>query len=72
MCMSFAFSQTPARKLIDHASTGHANSPVTIIVGRAHNQKVVPPTGAAPRLVINTALFKKDMKMDEDLTGNSP
>lgn len=57
---------------MDHASTGHANSPVTIVVGRAHNQKVAPPTGAAPRMVINTALFKKDMKMDEDLTGNSP
>ncbi len=25
--------------------------------------------GAAPKVVPNIALFKKDMKMDEDLTG---
>lgn len=62
--------QTPARKLKDHVSTGHADSPVTIVVGKAYKQKVVQPTGAAPRLMHNTALFKKDMKMDEDLTGN--
>ncbi|XP_070783589.1 proliferation marker protein Ki-67 [Enoplosus armatus] len=64
-------AQTPARKLQGHVSTGHADSPVTIIVGRAHNQKLVHPTGAAPRLVTNTALLKKNMKMDEDLTGVS-
>ncbi|XP_036936733.1 proliferation marker protein Ki-67 isoform X2 [Acanthopagrus latus] len=63
--------QTPARKLIGHVSTGHANSPVTIVVGRAHKQKVVQPTGAAPRLVTNIVLLKKNMKMDEDLTGIS-
>ncbi|XP_062299229.1 proliferation marker protein Ki-67 [Scomber scombrus] len=63
--------QTPARKLISNASTGHANSPVTIVVGRAHKQKVVHPTGNAPRVVTNTALFQKNMKMDEDLTGVS-
>ncbi|XP_071319764.1 proliferation marker protein Ki-67 isoform X2 [Trachinotus anak] len=63
--------QTPARKLKGHVSTGHADSPVTIVVGRAYNQKVVHPTGAAPRVVTNTALFKKNMKMDEDLTGIS-
>lgn len=67
--MFFVFSQTPARKLESYASTGHANSPATIVVGRAHRQKVVHPTGAAPRLVINMAVLKKDMKMDEDLTG---
>ncbi|TKS89989.1 Proliferation marker protein [Collichthys lucidus] len=63
--------QTPARKLKDYVSTGHADSPATIVVGRAHQQKVVYPTGAAPRLVANTALLKKNMKMDEDLTGIS-
>lgn len=68
--MSFSISQTPARKLKDHVSTGHADSPVTFVVGKAHKQKVVLPTGAAPRLVTNTALLKKNMKMDEDLTGN--
>ncbi|XP_073345459.1 proliferation marker protein Ki-67 [Pagrus major] len=63
--------QTPARKLKGHVSTGHANSPVTIVVGRAHKQNVVHPSGAAPRLITNIALLKKNMKMDEDLTGIS-
>ncbi|XP_039643305.1 proliferation marker protein Ki-67 isoform X1 [Perca fluviatilis] len=63
--------QTPARKPKDHVSTGHADSPVTIVVGRAHKQKVLHPTGAAPRLVTNIALLKKNMKMDEDLSGIS-
>lgn len=60
--------QTPARRLKDDVSTGHAASPVTIVVGKAHmrtNQSV----GAAPKIVPNIALFKKDIKMDEDLTG---
>ncbi|XP_058649526.1 proliferation marker protein Ki-67 isoform X2 [Onychostoma macrolepis] len=60
--------KTPARRLKDDVSTGHAASPVTIVVGKAHmrmNQSV----GAAPKIVPNMALFKKDMKMDEDLTG---
>nr|XP_046233148.1 proliferation marker protein Ki-67 isoform X3 [Scatophagus argus] len=63
--------QTPARKLKDYVSTGHANSPVTIVVGRAHKQKVEHPTGAAPQLVTNMAVLKRNMKMDEDLTGIS-
>ncbi|TNN74663.1 Antigen KI-67 [Liparis tanakae] len=63
--------QTPARNINGHVSTGHADSPVTIVVGRAHKQTVVPPTGAAPKLVNNIALLQKQMKMDEDLTGIS-
>ncbi|KAK9530978.1 hypothetical protein VZT92_012448 [Zoarces viviparus] len=63
--------QTPVRKLISHVSTGHADSPVTIVVGRAHKQKVIPPTGAAPKLVPNIALFEKNMKTAENLTGIS-
>ncbi|XP_047233489.1 proliferation marker protein Ki-67 isoform X1 [Girardinichthys multiradiatus] len=63
--------QTPARKLKGHTSTGHADSPATIVVGRAHKRIIAHPTGAAPKVVTNAALFKKDMKMDEDLTGLS-
>ncbi|XP_034414197.1 proliferation marker protein Ki-67 isoform X2 [Cyclopterus lumpus] len=63
--------QTPARNLKGHVTTGHADSPVTIVVGRAHKQTVVHPTGAAPKLVNNIALLQKHMKMDEDLTGIS-
>lgn len=63
--------KTPARNLKGYVSTGHADSPATIVVGRAHRQTVVQPTGAAPRVITNVALFKKNMKMDEDLTGIS-
>ncbi|AWP17479.1 putative antigen KI-67 [Scophthalmus maximus] len=63
--------QTPARNPCCHISTGHADSPITIVVGRAYKQKALQPTGAAPRVVTNTALFRKNMKMDEDLTGIS-
>ncbi|XP_072230061.1 proliferation marker protein Ki-67 [Leuresthes tenuis] len=62
--------QTPARKLKGLVSTGHAASPVTIVVGRAH-KRVANPIGAAPRVVTNTAVLTKNMKMDEDLTGIS-
>ncbi|XP_017213956.1 proliferation marker protein Ki-67 isoform X1 [Danio rerio] len=60
--------KTPLRRLKNDVSTGHAASPATIVVGKAHmrtNQFV----GAAPKIVPNVALSKKDMKMDEDFTG---
>ncbi|XP_042623226.1 proliferation marker protein Ki-67-like isoform X2 [Cyprinus carpio] len=60
--------KTPAQRLKDDVSTGHAASPVTIVVGKAH-MRTNPSVGAAPKIVPNIALFKKDMKMDEDLTG---
>ncbi|CAJ1080802.1 proliferation marker protein Ki-67 isoform X2 [Xyrichtys novacula] len=63
--------QTPARALPGHVSTGHACSPVTIVVSRAQAQKLVQPSGAAPRLVTNIAVLKKNLKMDEDLSGVS-
>ncbi|XP_042161283.1 proliferation marker protein Ki-67 isoform X2 [Oncorhynchus tshawytscha] len=61
--------KTPVRKLIGHVSTGHADSPVTIVVGKAHRLKAIQPSGAAPKLVHNIAVLKKNMKMDEDLSG---
>uniref|UniRef100_A0A4W5R484 Marker of proliferation Ki-67 n=1 Tax=Hucho hucho TaxID=62062 RepID=A0A4W5R484_9TELE len=61
--------KTPARKLMGHVTTGHANSPVTIVVGKAHKLKVGQPCGTAPKLVHNIALLKKNMAMDEDLSG---
>ncbi|XP_077360026.1 proliferation marker protein Ki-67 isoform X2 [Festucalex cinctus] len=65
-------TQTPLKKHLGHAaSTGHAESPVTIVVGRAFRQKVTRPVAAAPKVVINTAITKKNMKMDEDLSGIS-
>uniref|UniRef100_A0A8C5GT12 Proliferation marker protein Ki-67-like n=1 Tax=Gouania willdenowi TaxID=441366 RepID=A0A8C5GT12_GOUWI len=61
--------KTPARKLKGHMSTGHADSPVTIVVGRAHKRAVAHSVGTVPKVVTNIALLKKNMKMDEDLTG---
>ncbi|CAN9508526.1 unnamed protein product [Ophioblennius macclurei] len=69
--LSNPLPKTPVKKLKDHVSTGHADSPVTIVVGRAHKQTVAPPTGAAPKVITNVALLKKNMKMDEDLSGIS-
>ncbi|XP_077407694.1 proliferation marker protein Ki-67 isoform X2 [Vanacampus margaritifer] len=64
-------AQTPLRKHLGHASTGHAESPVTIVVGRAFKQNVTRPVAAAPKVIFNTAIPKKDMDMDEDLSGIS-
>lgn len=52
----------------DHTSTGHADSPASIVVGKAYLRSA-QLVGAAPKVVCNVALFKKDMKMDEDFTG---
>lgn len=72
MYLFFALWQTPASKLKDQVSTGHADSPVTIVVGRTRQQHISCPTGAAPRWISNVGVLKKDMKMDEDLTGKYP
>lgn len=60
--------QTPAHRLKNHTSTGHADSPANIVVGKAYIRST-QLVGAAPKVVCNVALFKKDMKMDEDFTG---
>lgn len=43
-------------------------SPVTLVVGKAHLRMNLS-VGTAPKIVPNIAVLKKDMKMDEDLTG---
>lgn len=68
MRCQFVFFQTPARRLKNDTSTGHADSPATIVIGKAY-LRATQPVCAAPKIVSNVALFKKDMKMDEDLTG---
>ncbi|XP_074088266.1 proliferation marker protein Ki-67 isoform X2 [Macrotis lagotis] len=47
--------------------TGHANSPCTIVIGRAHTEKVTVPV--QPCRVLNNFVFSRDMDMNEDLTG---
>ncbi|MGH0121937.1 UNVERIFIED_CONTAM: hypothetical protein FKN15_004797 [Acipenser sinensis] len=60
--------KTPAQKIKGHFSTGHADSPVTIVVGRAH-ARAVKPAGQVPKLVRNLALLKRSMEMNESFTG---
>ncbi|XP_076857161.1 proliferation marker protein Ki-67 [Brachyhypopomus gauderio] len=60
--------QTPVRRLKNITSTGHADSPVTVVIGKAH-MRSTQPAGVAPKMVSNVVLFTKDRKMDEDFTG---
>lgn len=62
--------KTPARNMYGHTSTGHADSPATIVVGKAFRRAAQVACGA-PKVVPNLGLLKLDMNMDEDLTGVS-
>lgn len=59
--------QTPERKIKSHFSTGHAESPATIVVGRAYST-TVRTAGQVPKVVKNPIL-KLNMNMDESFTG---
>lgn len=65
----FSFLQTPERKVKGHFSTGHADSPATIMIGRAHTTTVKMDYGQAPKVVKNSAL-KLCMDINESFTGN--
>ncbi|XP_039626104.1 proliferation marker protein Ki-67 isoform X5 [Polypterus senegalus] len=64
--VSSKVQKTPVQKIKEHFSTGHAESPATIVIGRAHRS--VQVVGQAPRLVQNVALLK-NMEMNESFTG---
>ncbi|XP_055575921.1 proliferation marker protein Ki-67 isoform X1 [Falco cherrug] len=59
--------KAPERKIKDHFSTGHAESPATIVVGRAYST-TVRAAGQVPKVVKNPIL-KPNMNMDESFTG---
>ncbi|XP_074401507.1 proliferation marker protein Ki-67 isoform X2 [Zonotrichia albicollis] len=59
--------KTPERKIKGHFSTGHAESPATIVVGRAYST-TVRSAGHVPKVVKNPRL-KLNMDMDESFTG---
>ncbi|XP_041426248.1 marker of proliferation Ki-67 S homeolog isoform X2 [Xenopus laevis] len=61
--------KTPARRFIDRSGTGHADSPATILVGRAHT-RTVNPTGYVPKIVQNQAI-KIINDQNESFTGMS-
>nr|XP_041572981.1 proliferation marker protein Ki-67 isoform X6 [Taeniopygia guttata] len=59
--------KTPEKKIKGHFSTGHAESPATIVVGRAYST-TVGSAGHVPKVVKNPKL-KLNMDMDESFTG---
>ncbi|RLW02177.1 hypothetical protein DV515_00007483 [Chloebia gouldiae] len=59
--------KTPEKKIKGHVSTGHAESPATIVVGRAYST-TVGSAGHVPKVVKNPKL-KLNMDMDESFTG---
>ncbi|MEE6486407.1 hypothetical protein FKM82_014596 [Ascaphus truei] len=61
--------QTPAQKMKAQIRTGHADSPATIVIGRAHS-RTVHLTGHIPKVVKNYAL-KLNLDQDESFTGMS-
>ncbi|XP_025774075.1 proliferation marker protein Ki-67 [Puma concolor] len=50
-------------------STGHANSPCTIIIGKAHLEKVNVP--ARPYRMLNNFVIDKKVDFNEDLSGEN-
>ncbi|XP_074764146.1 proliferation marker protein Ki-67 [Athene noctua] len=59
--------KTPERKIKGHFSTGHAESPATIVVGRAYSTTVTT-VGQVPKVVKNPIVML-NMNMDESFTG---
>ncbi|XP_034843324.1 proliferation marker protein Ki-67 [Mirounga leonina] len=57
----------PVSDVHNQFSTGHANSPCTIIIGKAHIEKVNVP--ARPYRMLNSFVFNKKMDFNEDLSG---
>ncbi|XP_019499623.1 PREDICTED: proliferation marker protein Ki-67 [Hipposideros armiger] len=57
----------PTGSVHNQFSTGHANSPCTIVVGKAHIEKVNVP--ARPYRMLNNFMFNKKIDFNEDLSG---
>ncbi|XP_059028814.1 proliferation marker protein Ki-67 isoform X1 [Mustela lutreola] len=57
----------PVSNVHSQFSTGHANSPCTIIIGKAHIEKVHVP--ARPYRMLNNLVFNKKIDFNEDLSG---
>ncbi|XP_078499629.1 proliferation marker protein Ki-67 isoform X2 [Lissotriton helveticus] len=60
-------SKTPARKVKGHVSTGHADSPATIVIGRAHS-RTIPLAGRTQRVVRNYSSIQR-VDVNESFTG---
>ncbi|ETE65824.1 Antigen KI-67, partial [Ophiophagus hannah] len=58
--------KTPKRKISGHFTTGHANSPAPIVIGKAHTG-ILNITAQVPKVVINYPL-KKHCDLNESFT----
>lgn len=59
--------KTPARKVKGYFTTGHANSPAPIVIGKACTS-IVKITAQAPKVVLNFPV-KQHCDLNESLTG---
>ncbi|XP_063163415.1 proliferation marker protein Ki-67 [Candoia aspera] len=59
--------KTPKRKISGHFTTGHANSPAPIVIGKAHTG-IVNITAQVPKVVVNYPL-KQHSDFSESFTG---
>ncbi|CAI5774854.1 proliferation marker protein Ki-67 [Podarcis lilfordi] len=59
--------KTPIRKVMGHFTTGHANSPAPIVIGKAHTS-IVNAAVQVPKVMINYPLKKHD-DLNESFTG---
>ncbi|XP_028585771.2 proliferation marker protein Ki-67 isoform X2 [Podarcis muralis] len=59
--------KTPIRKVKGHFTTGHANSPAPIVIGKAHTS-IVNAAVQVPKVMINYPLKKHD-DLNESFTG---
>ncbi|KAM4851860.1 proliferation marker protein Ki-67 [Thomomys bottae] len=57
----------PTASIHQQFSTGHANSPCTIIIGKAQTKRVSIP--ARPSRMLNSFVFNRKMDYSEDLSG---
>ncbi|XP_063472652.1 proliferation marker protein Ki-67 isoform X7 [Symphalangus syndactylus] len=62
-----ATPKKPVGEVHSQFSTGHANSPCTIIIGKAHTEKVHVP--ARPYRMLNNFVSNQKMDFKEDLSG---
>ncbi|XP_015262025.1 PREDICTED: antigen KI-67 [Gekko japonicus] len=59
--------KTPTRKVKDYSTTGHANSPAPIVVGKAHTS-IVKMIAQVPKVMFNYTL-QQQQDMNESFTG---
>lgn len=67
ICLSCFCLQKPTSNLHNQFSTGHANSPCTIVIGRAQIEKVSMP--AQPYKMLNNLMLNQKIDFNEDLSG---